>query len=109
MGHEALGRWLSDEIGADPLKLNEVLIAIDRVAEGVWPHWRLHGQELSLELSREEAWITANALGMPAEWDLEEQELSLYEQESACGCGLEDFSRVLQAWRTFLVEEGKQS
>jgi len=105
MGHEALGRWLSEEIGTDPLRLNEVLVAIERLAAGTWHQWRLEGQELSLELSREEAWIEANALRLPADPVTETQELTLYDQESVCGCGLEDFSKVLFAWQAFLFED----
>ncbi len=100
MGHEALGRWLVEEVDQDFDKITEILSAIPTVskeANGV----RWLGHELTLVLQGDEALVQANHLFADCDDELE-ADFHLYEDESVALCGLDDFEQVLLAWKSFI-------
>ncbi|MCF1426848.1 MAG: YacL family protein [Shewanella sp.] len=103
MGHEALGRWLSEELGEDKSKLVAVLQAIAELQAGELEQFQLEGRDLTLVLDNEQAVVIANVLGFGLEHELQES-MSLYDAESVSACGLEDFQQVLESWQAFWGE-----
>ncbi|MCL2913631.1 YacL family protein [Shewanella corallii] len=101
MDHEALGRWLSEELGKDEAKLSAVLQAIAQLQAGELEHYQLVGRDLTLEMDKEQAVVAANVLGIEEDHDLQEF-MNLYDAESIANCGLEDLQQVLESWREFL-------
>ncbi|OAN16599.1 hypothetical protein A3K86_10570 [Photobacterium jeanii] len=101
MGHEALGRWLVEEVGKDFAKMDLVVAQISALKNSP-QEWRLIGDELTLSLQDNEALIQANFLFSEDDNELEE-DLHLYDEESIAVCGIEDFSQVLDAWRAFVT------
>lgn len=98
MGHEAFGRWLSEELGHDRPKLDALLLTIDALQHKHRHEFELAGAEYTLWLTREEARVRAHILD--ASFDDEDlAELNYYDDELQAGCGLDDFKAVLEAWR----------
>lgn len=100
MGHEALGRWLTAEIGTDARLLEKLLAAIQRLQQRQAWEFQLEGVEYALELTREEAIVRAHSLF--ADTDGLTEELDYYDAESLAQCGLEDFAAMLRAWCQFI-------
>ena len=105
MGHEALGRWLVDELGTDANELDEVITALTQViAHG--GEWQRKGNVFHLLINNEEAQIQANALYEENDEALSEDFLHFYDEESVSLCGPEDLLAVLMAWQDFLQRFG---
>ena len=112
MGHEALGRWLVDEVGTDLEEIAEVLAASARLSSS-GGEWQRMGKEFHLTLSREEALVQANSV-VARELSSDESpqdneqgdDLRDYDEESVSLCGLEDFNQVLSAWHDFIKRYG---
>ncbi len=105
MGHEALGRWLVDELGTNAEAIGEVIEKLNMImAQG--GEWQRPGAEFHLHLTQEEALIKANGL-FDEEQDMPEQDFHPYEEESISLCGLEDLLEVLLAWEDFLRRYGR--
>ncbi|MEH6470104.1 MAG: YacL family protein [Halopseudomonas sp.] len=100
MGHEALGNWLSAEIGDNAARIKTLFEALLRLQQRQAWEFQLEGREYSLELSREEATVRAHALF--AETDEFSEELEYYDSESLAQCGLDDFKEMLSAWCQFI-------
>ncbi|MFY9178670.1 MAG: YacL family protein [Venatoribacter sp.] len=103
MDHEAIGTWLSEELGNNPEKLSEILTAINAILAQKQREYRWQGHEFLLLLDREDAQITA--LSLLQEYQLEELEdesLELYDAELRAQCGLEDFHELLLEWQDFI-------
>ncbi|RXJ72463.1 hypothetical protein CS022_15470 [Veronia nyctiphanis] len=112
MGHEALGRWLVDEVSTNLEEISEVLSASQHISVS-GGEWQRAGKELHLTLSREEALVQTNAvvereLSSEISNDSHEQgdDLRDYDEESVSLCGLEDFNQVLNAWQDFIKRYG---
>lgn len=60
------------------------------------------GREYTLLLDAEEVMIRANQLGF--EGDEMEEGMTYYDEESLSFCGVEDFLKVIAAYRAFLSE-----
>ncbi|MFC6671239.1 YacL family protein [Marinobacterium aestuariivivens] len=102
MGQEAIGRWLSEELGSDLPSLEQLLETIAGLQQRQLRDYRLDGREFRLELDREEARIRAHSLDHDADgFDLED--LDYYDEELEAGCGLDDFNDVLVAWRELIA------
>ena len=108
MGHEALGRWLIDEIGTDEKALNCLIAQTQQIIENRG-EVLLTGRAYHLSLTQEEALIQANTVFDDADLETEEQDLHLYEEESVALCGIDDFLDVLLAWRDFIRRYGRRS
>ncbi|MFQ6372751.1 YacL family protein [Shewanella sp. YIC-542] len=103
MEHEAIGRWLSEELADNQTLCDQVKSAIDTLQQGRIQEWRWVGHDLTLEMDREQVRFYANALGFADGAEVANAEgLSLYDAESAADCGLEDFQAVLSSWCDYL-------
>lgn len=101
MGHEALGRWLVEEIGKDFDKIDTVMSQLGALKNST-QEWRIIGDELTLSLQDNEAVVQANYLFSEDETELEDN-LDFYDEEAVAVCGFEDFAQVLTAWRAFVT------
>lgn len=100
MGHEALGSWLTAEIGTNAMLIEKLLAAIQRLQQRQAWEFHLEGAEYAIELTREEAIIRAHTLFADAD-ELTEG-IDYYDAESLAQCGLEDFAELLRAWCRFI-------
>ena len=102
MEQAAIGRWLSDEIGADTDRVNGLLHNIAEIRDGIFLELDVDGKEFRLTLNRDEIEIKANSLVNNLDADSAEQMdaegLSFYDSEEVAGCGLDDFEALLIAW-----------
>ncbi|QQX79319.1 YacL family protein [Shewanella sp. KX20019] len=106
MDHEALGFWLSEELGDNAEKYVDICQQIALLQSSQLSEWRLIGKALSIELDNEQVRVFANniAEGEDDEAEMDES-MSFYDGESEAFCGLEDFYAVLVNWRKFLDEQ----
>ncbi|BDR33323.1 UPF0231 protein [Photobacterium damselae subsp. damselae] len=100
MGHEVLGRWLSEEIEKDCDKIDEIVAQIYQL-KNTTAEWRLVGDELTLSLQDNEALVQANYLFSEDDTELEE-DMNFYDEENISVCGFEDLEQVLLAWQAFV-------
>ncbi|UTW47470.1 YacL family protein [Bacterioplanoides sp. SCSIO 12839] len=102
MEQAAIGRWLSDEIGADTDRVNGLLHNIAEIRDGIFLELDVDGKEFRLTLNKDEVEIKANSLVNNLDADSAEQMdaegLSFYDSEEVAGCGLDDFEALLIAW-----------
>lgn len=102
MEQAAIGRWLSDEIGADTDRVNGLLRNIAEIRDGIFLELDVDGKEFRLTLNKDEVEIKANSLVNNLDADSAEQMdaegLSFYDSEEVAGCGLDDFEALLIAW-----------
>ncbi|MDN4502809.1 YacL family protein [Alteromonadaceae bacterium BrNp21-10] len=101
MGTEALGRWFTEELATDQQKITQLLTAIEQLEQQQIKDYELIGNEFSLRLNQDEIEIFANST-QALETEILAEDIYLYEQESSCGCGLEDFLQVLLSWQQFV-------
>ncbi|WOT05904.1 YacL family protein [Shewanella youngdeokensis] len=106
MDHEALGFWLSEELGDNAAKHVEICQTIERLQSSQLTDWRMIGKALSIELDHEQVRVFANNIEDNEDNDGTEldESMSFYDGESEAFCGLEDFYAVLVNWREFLDE-----
>ncbi|ACQ94155.1 conserved hypothetical protein [Tolumonas auensis DSM 9187] len=104
MGHEAFGLWLTDELGADVARCNELLKITARLLHG-GDEYTLPGKDFSLHLDQEAATVSARELQFETEIEDNEAGLSYYDDELFAACGLDDFEQLLLAWREFISEQ----
>lgn len=99
MGHEALGLWLTEEVGTDQGLISELLEKVKQLKNReCWEHHQ-PGREFILTMAPDGVEVRAALLD---DHDDEVTEgLSHYDQESECSCGLDDFYRLLEDWRGF--------
>ncbi|MFT5721963.1 MAG: hypothetical protein ACI9W6_002281 [Motiliproteus sp.] len=102
MGHEALGHWLTVEIGTNAVLLEKLQTAILRLQQRKAWDFHLEGAQYAIELTREEAIVRAHSLFADDGTDDSAEELDFYDAESLAHCGLEDFAALLQAWCEFI-------
>lgn len=99
MGHEAIGLWVTDELGSDAGQIAALLNKIEALqSQQCWQH-QVAGREFVLTMNQSGVEVRA-ALLDDAD-DEAPDELSHYDQESEASCGLDDFRQMLEAWRTF--------
>ncbi|USH02853.1 YacL family protein [Grimontia kaedaensis] len=106
MGHEALGRWLVDELGANHDAIGEVLENLKRVMEQ-GGEWTRSGKVFLLQLTQDEALVQANIVLEGGEEEMPDVGLHAYEEESVSLCGPEDLLLVLEAWQDFIRRYGR--
>ncbi|MEH6824010.1 MAG: YacL family protein [Motiliproteus sp.] len=100
MGHEALGSWLTAEIGTNHRQISTLFEAVQRLQQRQAWEFQLEGTEYALELTRDEAIVRAHSLFADADELTDAQDY--YDAESLAQCGLEDFAELLHAWRQFI-------
>ncbi|MEZ8027332.1 hypothetical protein A1OW_03540 [Enterovibrio norvegicus] len=106
MGHEALGRWLVDELGTDHAEIDNVLRNLQDVMQQ-GGEWNRPGKVFHLQLTQEEALVQANALLEGTDEEMPEQDFHAYEEESVSLCGPEDLMVLLEAWQDFIRRYGR--
>jgi uncharacterized protein YacL (UPF0231 family) len=100
MGHEVLGRWLTEELGQNSSKMVDLLAVIDLLDREQLIEKNILGRDLNLRLERESVEVTA----LEREDDEEfPEETNLYESESVAECGLLDFKQLLLDWQEFVA------
>ena len=100
MGHEALGQWLTEELGTDNNQIDSLLDKIEQLQNRqCWQH-QLAGKAFTLSMNRDGIEVGANLLDDMT--DEAPEELSFYDQESQTCCGLDDFRQLLMAWKSFV-------
>lgn len=102
MGHEAIAYWLTQEVKDDTTTIHSLLAAADKLRQGKGWDFSHEGTEYDLHLTRTDAIVTAHSLSQNGDFDLED-DLELYDDESAARCGLEDFVEVLEGWLEFVA------
>ncbi|SFN17128.1 hypothetical protein SAMN05216516_10368 [Izhakiella capsodis] len=103
MGHEAVGHWFNEEVKQDLALLAEIEQAAASL-KGSERQWQRVGHEYTLWMDDQEVIIRANQLNFDG--DQLEEGMHYYDEESLAFCGVEDFLRVITAWREFVVQYG---
>ncbi len=101
MGHEAIGRWLSEELGSNPQRTEQLLQRIEQLELRQCHRHRQIGSEFQLRIEHDEIEIIALALAAEVDDELPE-ETELFDQQLYAECGLEDFKQLLLAWLAFI-------
>lgn len=101
MGAETLGLWFSEELGRDRQKIKHLLDVIQQLEHKDIEQYALQGREFNMDLTRDEIEVYAAITRDEGVIDIPE-DTELYDQESICGCGLEDFKEVLLSWQEFV-------
>ncbi len=123
MEAEAFGHWLSIEMGERNVsQVAQVIEAVSQLLAGSRWQYQLQGREFSLQLTRDQAVVQANALMQKEEHYGHANELADYldDEFSAGGefddddelaetsaglsasSGLEDFGQLMRAWSDFI-------
>ena len=101
MGHEALGRWLLEEVGKD-FEVIETLFVQIKLLKNSANEWTLIGNEMTLVLSAEEAIVQENSVLHQSDEEFEDG-IDFYNGESISSCGLEDFEQMIESWKAFIT------
>ncbi|WP_162047149.1 YacL family protein [Vibrio taketomensis] len=102
MGHEIVGRWLQDEVGKDWQKIEQVEQLIENALANPQSEHLLEGTEITVSIVEDEVVVQENVLSHGEEMDAD-SEFDFYDCESTASCGLEDFSIMLEQWKSFLT------
>ncbi|WP_394130583.1 YacL family protein [Shewanella maritima] len=103
MEHVVLGRWFTEELGADEAHIRHILSQILLLQSGKNQQWHHVGGDLTIDIDREQVRVYVSAIADEQEYELQES-MSVYNAESEAYCGLEDFERVLTDWLNFINE-----
>ena len=103
MGHEAIGRWLSEELSTNALLLEEVLSSIAQIENNTMSKKKFIGQDFDLLIDLNEAIIQAHSLAYDYQDELPDN-TALFDQELIADCGLPDFKQALISWQEFLLK-----
>ena len=101
MGHEAIGRWFSEELCNNQQRIDELLNIIEQIEQHHIIQRRLIGLEFELHINKDDVEIFAQTLDFDVEEELPE-DTNLYDDESHSGCGLPDFKQALLSWKKFV-------
>lgn len=107
MGHEAIGRWLSDELSNNQLAVQRLIDVISQIEKGHIGFREFNGAEFQLTICITGVEISPLEDGSLEDHILEDnsilQDSNLYEGESFSQCGLSDFKEVLVSWKDFVA------
>jgi uncharacterized protein YacL (UPF0231 family) len=99
MGHEALGLWLSEEVGVDQPLILGLMEKVTQLQHHRCVEHKHSGHEFVLTMNQDGIEVRAALLDDSA--DEASDGLSHYDQESESHCGLDDFRQLLEAWQEF--------
>ncbi len=108
MDHEAIGFWLTDELGSNNQQLEHLLQVIDSLEKGQRWEYFDDGTDYRLHLTRDGATISAALLESESTMPVSLEgcdvlaQLDYYDHESMSHCGLDDFKQLLLGWQAFL-------
>jgi uncharacterized protein YacL (UPF0231 family) len=101
MGHEAIARWLSDELSSNQNAVRKLIDLITEIENGEVGFREFNGTEFQLTINL--SGIQVNPLeGSFDQDDFLLEDNNIYEGESFAECGLTDFKEVLTAWLEFI-------
>jgi uncharacterized protein len=101
IGHEAIGRWLSEELSNNQLLISELLDNIRRLEQRDINQHHVKGHKFQLRLSRDQIEVIGLALDIDVDEELPEN-TNLYDQELYAECGLQDFKQAVLSWQGFV-------
>jgi len=101
MGHEAIGRWFSEELGRDKLRIEALLDIIQQLEQRRIIQHQIIGSEFQLRLHQDEIEVVALSLDIDVDEELAE-DMNLYDEESYAECGLLDFKQAVTSWYEFI-------
>ncbi|MFT6733817.1 MAG: hypothetical protein ACJAS9_002011 [Polaribacter sp.] len=102
MGHEAFGRWFTEELSNDIILVDKILSSISQIENNTLVEKNFPGKFFELTLELEQASVRALSLAHDSDEELGDN-LQLFDQELMSDCGLTDFKDVLISWREFIV------
>ena len=117
MEHEAIGRWLTDEISNNKSKTVQILTLIEQFEQGSITFKEIIGTEFQLSISH--IGVEIKALNLEAYYtnsgmdnfnynefsgndDDRSEDVELYDKESYAECGLHDFKIALLSWQEYI-------
>jgi uncharacterized protein YacL (UPF0231 family) len=89
MGHEAIGAWFNDELGANQQRIEELVDIVDQLVRRRIQQRLIEGAEYRLRMNQEDVELPENT--------------NIYDDESHAECGLEDFQEALISWQEFIL------
>ena len=101
MGHEAIGRWLTDELGSNQKALQSLIDIVTQIEQSLIGFREINGSELQLTVSLNGVEVSLIETGVELDDSIDEED-SLYESESFSECGLQDFKQVLLSWFDYI-------
>lgn len=101
LGHEAIGRWLTEELCDQLQVVDELLTLIQQIELRQIPSHKHTGTLFELQISEDEVEVTALSLKNEMSEELPEN-TRLYDDEHYAECGLKDFKHAVQAWKAFI-------
>ena len=129
MGHEAIGRWLTEELGSNRDKVSTLITVVENIMAGKLRRHQQQGFEFLLSIdyadvniSRANDCANDTGLGHIGEHGLADDDFDThngleshdgdalddgqhsYDAEHQASCGLEDFYRALTSWQEFLAK-----
>ena len=102
MGHEAMGTWFNDELGANQQRIEELVDIVDQLVNRRIEQRLIEGTEYRLRMNQQDVEVVALSLGLDVDEELPEN-TNVYEDESHSECGLEDFQDALVSWQEFIL------
>lgn len=110
----ALERWFNNTAYQPLGNLDHLLKVIDEIKNGSRQEYFSNDAEFQITLDTENCLVIANWLAEPYlegtinegydSSSLEEQHLTMDEEDAKAECGLDDFAYLLEEWRAFLLE-----
>ncbi|PHS18542.1 MAG: hypothetical protein COA86_07570 [Kangiella sp.] len=102
MGHEAFGRWFTEELSKDIVLVDKILSSISQIENNTLIEKTFRGKVFELTIEIEQASVRALSLDYDSEEELGDN-LELFDQELMSDCGLTDFQEALISWREFIT------
>ncbi|MRI32771.1 hypothetical protein EOPP23_07215 [Endozoicomonas sp. OPT23] len=100
--HEALGRWLNDEVATNTGLIERLLAIISDLEARNKLEFQLEGHDFNITLTRDSAEASARLLETEMMDDFGE-DMDYYDSESSGQCGLDDFKHLLLAWQDYIA------
>jgi uncharacterized protein YacL (UPF0231 family) len=102
MGHEAFGRWFTEDLSNDTILVDKILSSISQIENKTIDRENFRGKVFELTVELEQASVRALSLDHDSEEELGDN-LALFDQELMSDCGLTDFKETLVSWREFIA------
>ena len=102
MGHEAFGRWFTEDLSNDIILVDKILFSIAQIEDKTILREQFCGKVFELTVEFEQASVRALSLDYDSDEELGD-DLALFDQEQMSDCGLTDFKETLVSWREFIV------
>ncbi|MFT4650604.1 MAG: hypothetical protein ACI9FB_004231 [Candidatus Azotimanducaceae bacterium] len=102
MGHEAFGRWFTEDLSNDIVLVDQILSSIAQIEDKAIGRKTFRGNAFELTVELEQASVRNLWLDYESEEELGD-DLELFDQELMSDCGLTDFKDTLVSWREFIA------